>query len=134
MRPPQAPSPEARRPAKGLGAQAPVGLLSSKRVRKARMNAFAFGAFCAALVTAAAPVPPAPEAPPPPTVELPPVVVPAPPPEPEAAPDSARRRDPSGSVTVIRVSERPAEARDLAELCAQAPGVLLRDLGGLGQT
>ncbi|HYV47302.1 MAG TPA: TonB-dependent receptor [Myxococcaceae bacterium] len=88
----------------------------------------ALGALCALLLTAA---PTAPQDAP---TALPPVDVPAPPEPAPPAPDAAARRDPSGSVTVIPVSDRPAQARDAAELLAQAPGVLVQDLGGLGQT
>ena len=87
----------------------------------------ASGALCALLLSAD------PSAPAPATVALPPVEVPAPPEPAPPAPDSAARRDPSGSVTVIPVADRPAQARDTAELLAQAPGVLVQDLGGLGQ-
>ncbi|HZN93851.1 MAG TPA: hypothetical protein VFB81_14165 [Myxococcales bacterium] len=84
----------------------------------------ALGALCALLLSAdPVPVPVPPPAPLPSPVALPPVDVPAPP-EP-ASPDSVTRRDPSGSVTVIRVADRPAQARDTAELLAQAPGVLV---------
>lgn len=71
-------------------------------------------------------------------VRLPPVVVPAPAPAPgeqqEPPPEAAARRDPSSAVTVIRVDGHPEQARDTAELLAAAPGVVVQDLGGLGQT
>jgi len=88
----------------------------------------ALGALCALLLASG------PDAPADAPTALPPVDVPAPPEPPPPPPDSAARRDPSGSVTVIQASERPAQARDAAELLAQAPGVLVQDLGGLGQT
>ncbi|HVE85726.1 MAG TPA: TonB-dependent receptor plug domain-containing protein, partial [Myxococcales bacterium] len=88
----------------------------------------ALGALCALALAAAPPDPPA--AP----VALPPVVVPAPAQPAPPPPDAVERRDPSGQVTVLRVADRPAQARDTAELLAQAPGVLVQDLGGLGQT
>ncbi len=49
-------------------------------------------------------------------------------------PDTAARRDPSGSLTVIRVDEVGGAARDTAALLATAPGVTLQDLGGYGQS
>ena len=58
-----------------------------------------FSALLGALLLGADPAP----------VSLPPVEVPAPPgPAAPPPPDSAARRDPSGSVTVIRVADRPA--------------------------
>ncbi len=64
-------------------------------------------------------------------VPLPPVIVPLPAPE---EPKSPPRRDPSGSITVVETRENRGEAKDAAELLAPAPGVLLQDQGGLGQT
>lgn len=63
--------------------------------------------------------------------ELPAVLVPLPAPEPSAA--SPGKVDPSGASSVVQVGERRHEVKELAELAATAPGVLLRDSGGLGQ-
>lgn len=66
---------------------------------------------------------------------LPPVVVPVPPPERDApAPESPRRRDPTGAISVVEAQERGAEAHAASDLAASAPGVLLQDRGGLLQS
>ncbi len=65
-------------------------------------------------------------------VELPPVLVPLPADEPIAAAPS--RRDPSGALSVVEAEEHRGEAKDTAELLAAAPGVVLQDLGGMGQS
>ncbi|MHB8874782.1 MAG: TonB-dependent receptor plug domain-containing protein [Myxococcaceae bacterium] len=65
------------------------------------------------------------------TVELDPVLVPLPTDEPQAA--SPTRRDPSGSLSLIEVSEHRGEAKDTAELLSGAPGVMVQDTGGMGQ-
>ena len=62
---------------------------------------------------------------------LPAVWVPLPPDE--DAPASPRRRDPSGAVSTVEVGSHAGEAKDAAELLATAPGVVIQDLGGLGQ-
>ncbi len=62
---------------------------------------------------------------------LPPVTVPLPPPD--VPPESPTRRDPSGAITVIETREHQGEAKDTAELLAPSPGVVVLDLGGLGQ-
>lgn len=49
-------------------------------------------------------------------------------------PDSATRRDPSGALTVIRVEDLGAAARDTAEVLSTAPGVTVQDQGGYGQS
>lgn len=66
----------------------------------------------------------------PPTV-LPPVTVPLPP---EPRPESPSVRDPSGSSTVVDVSAHAGQVRDTAELAATAPGVVVQDSGGIGQS
>lgn len=65
-------------------------------------------------------------------VELPPVDVPvpaAPPP-----PESPLVRDPTGLTTVVEVESRRAEVSTLGALVGEAPGVLLQQRGGLGQS
>lgn len=65
-------------------------------------------------------------------VELPPVDVPvpaAPPP-----PESPQVRDPTGLTTVVDVSSRRAEVSTLGTLVSEAPGVVLQQSGGLGQS
>lgn len=65
-------------------------------------------------------------------VELPPVDVPvpaAPPP-----PESPLVRDPTALTTVVDVSSRRAEVSTLGTLVSEAPGVLLQQSGGLGQS
>ena len=67
-----------------------------------------------------------------PAVELPPVDVPvpaAPPP-----PESPVVRDPTGFTTVVDVDSRRAEASTLGALVGEAPGVVLQQSGGLGQS
>jgi len=64
-------------------------------------------------------------------VPLPPVVVPLPPAD---EPDSPARRDPAGSITVVETQEHRGEAKEAAELLAPAPGVIIHDQGGFGQT
>lgn len=64
-------------------------------------------------------------------VELPPVVVPLPP---EPAPESPARRDPSGARWEVDAGARRGEAKDTAELLAAAPGLVVQDRGGLGQS
>src|SRR5438105_1809535 len=64
---------------------------------------------------------------------LPPVVVPAPPELEPARPEAPSSRDPSGAITVLPVAEKRGQVRETAELIASAPGVLVEDLGGLGQ-
>jgi vitamin B12 transporter len=65
-------------------------------------------------------------------VELPPVDVPvpaAPPP-----PESPLVRDPTGLTTVVDVASRRAEMSTLGVLVSEAPGVVLQQSGGLGQS
>jgi iron complex outermembrane receptor protein len=67
-----------------------------------------------------------------PAVELPPVDVPvpaAPPP-----PESPLVRDPTGLTTVVDVASRRAEMSTLGMLVSEAPGVVLQQSGGLGQS
>ncbi len=67
-----------------------------------------------------------------PAVELPPVDVPvpaAPPP-----PESPLVRDPTGLTTVVDVGSRRAEVSTVGVLVAEAPGVVLQQSGGLGQS
>lgn len=66
------------------------------------------------------------------TVELPPVDVPvpaAPPP-----PESPLVRDPTGLTTVVDVGSRRAEVSTVGVLVGEAPGVVLQQSGGLGQS
>ncbi|WP_375742218.1 TonB-dependent receptor [Corallococcus interemptor] len=53
---------------------------------------------------------------------------------PEAPADSARRRDPTGAITVIDVRERAGEARDTAELLGGSASLVVQDSGGYGQS
>jgi len=65
-------------------------------------------------------------------VELPPVDVPvpaAPPP-----PESPLVRDPTGLTTVVDVGSRRAEVSTVGALVSEAPGVVLQQSGGLGQS
>ncbi len=65
-------------------------------------------------------------------VELPPVDVPvpaAPPP-----PESPLVRDPTGLTTVVDVGSRRAEVSTVGVLVGEAPGVVLQQSGGLGQS
>jgi vitamin B12 transporter len=65
-------------------------------------------------------------------VELPPVDVPvpaAPPP-----PESPLVRDPTGLTTVVDVGSRRAEVSTVGVLVGEAPGVVLQQTGGLGQS
>jgi len=65
-------------------------------------------------------------------VELPPVDVPvpaAPPP-----PESPLVRDPTGLTTVVEVGSRRAEVSTVGVLVGEAPGVVLQQSGGLGQS
>ena len=65
-------------------------------------------------------------------VELPPVDVPvpaAPPP-----PESPVVRDPTGLTTVVDVGSRRAEVSTVGVLVGEAPGVVLQQSGGLGQS
>ncbi|HET9158681.1 MAG TPA: TonB-dependent receptor, partial [Myxococcaceae bacterium] len=67
-----------------------------------------------------------------PAVELPPVDVPvpaAPPP-----PESPLVRDPTGFTTVVDVGSRRAEVSTVGVLVSEAPGVVLQQSGGLGQS
>src|SRR5215470_1238782 len=67
-----------------------------------------------------------------PAVELPPVDVPvpaAPPP-----PESPLTRDPTGFTTVVDVGSRRAEVSTVGMLVGEAPGVVLQQSGGLGQS
>ncbi|OJH42411.1 TonB-dependent receptor plug domain-containing protein [Cystobacter ferrugineus] len=48
--------------------------------------------------------------------------------------DSASRRDPSGALTVIDGEEGAGAARDTAALLSTAPGVVVQDSGGYGQS
>jgi len=67
-----------------------------------------------------------------PAIELPPVDVPvpaAPPP-----PESPVVRDPTGLTTVVDVGSRRAEMSTLGMLVSEAPGVVLQQSGGLGQS
>jgi iron complex outermembrane receptor protein len=75
----------------------------------------------------------APEAPPSEPLLIPTVEVEGTPPAPEP-PHAASRRDPSGALTVLRVDELRAAARDTAELLSAAPSVTLQDSGGWGQS
>ena len=66
------------------------------------------------------------------TVELPPVDVPvpaAPPP-----PESPLVRDPTGLTTVVDVASRRGEVSTVGLLVSEAPGVVLQQSGGLGQS
>ncbi|XXF77302.1 TonB-dependent receptor [Myxococcaceae bacterium GXIMD 01537] len=79
-----------------------------------------------------------PEAMEPPVPAAGPVIVPtvqveAAPPEP-AAPESATRRDPSGALTVIDTERFGGAAKDTAEVLASAPGLVVQDSGGWGQS
>ena len=53
---------------------------------------------------------------------------------PDAPPDSARRRDPTGAITVIDARERAGEARDTAELLGGSASLVVQDAGGYGQS
>ncbi|NRD48608.1 TonB-dependent receptor plug domain-containing protein [Corallococcus exiguus] len=53
---------------------------------------------------------------------------------PEAPVDSARRRDPTGAITVIDARERVGEARDTAELLGGSASLVVQDSGGYGQS
>ncbi|NRD56783.1 TonB-dependent receptor plug domain-containing protein [Corallococcus exiguus] len=53
---------------------------------------------------------------------------------PEAPVDSARRRDPTGAITVIDARERAGEARDTAELLGGSASLVVQDSGGYGQS
>ncbi|NOJ98228.1 TonB-dependent receptor [Corallococcus coralloides] len=53
---------------------------------------------------------------------------------PEAPADSARRRDPTGAITVIDARERAGEARDTAELLGGSASLVVQDSGGYGQS
>ncbi|NNC08849.1 TonB-dependent receptor [Corallococcus exiguus] len=53
---------------------------------------------------------------------------------PEAPVDSARRRDPTGAITVIDARERAGEARDTAELLGGSASLVVQDAGGYGQS
>lgn len=66
-----------------------------------------------------------------PAVPLPPVEVPVP--DAEAAPSSVTRTTPSGLVTLIDTAAHRGEAKDIAELLAPTPGVVVSDSGGVGQ-
>ncbi|MFY0581538.1 TonB-dependent receptor [Cystobacter fuscus] len=48
--------------------------------------------------------------------------------------ESASRRDPSGALTVIDAEEGSGAARDTAALLSTAPGVVVQDSGGYGQS
>jgi vitamin B12 transporter len=48
--------------------------------------------------------------------------------------DSATRRDPTGALTVIPVQGEGGAARDTAALLSTAPGVVVQDSGGFGQS
>lgn len=63
---------------------------------------------------------------------LPPVVVPLP--SEQLPPQAPQKRDPTGALTVMEVEERRGEAKETAELLATAPGVVVQDAGGLGQS
>ncbi|WP_186001932.1 TonB-dependent siderophore receptor [Corallococcus sp. Z5C101001] len=52
---------------------------------------------------------------------------------PDAPPDSVRRRDPTGAITVIDARERAGEARDTAELLGGSASLVVQDAGGYGQ-
>ncbi|MBN9682334.1 MULTISPECIES: TonB-dependent receptor plug domain-containing protein [unclassified Corallococcus] len=53
---------------------------------------------------------------------------------PEAPVDSARRRDPTGAITIIDARERAGEARDTAELLGGSASLVVQDSGGYGQS
>ena len=63
------------------------------------------------------------------TVPLPGALTPAP-----TTSESPARRDPTGALSVIPVPDTLAEAKDVSEVLAQAPGVVIQDVGGLGQS
>ncbi|MBU8895602.1 TonB-dependent receptor [Corallococcus sp. M34] len=50
------------------------------------------------------------------------------------APDAARRRDPTGAITVIDARSHDGEARDTAELLSGGAGLAVQDTGGFGQS
>jgi vitamin B12 transporter len=64
-------------------------------------------------------------------IVLPPVTVPLPPAEP--ASESPARRDPTGALSHVDASAHAGEAKDAAELLSSAPGVLVQEVGGVGQ-
>ncbi len=77
--------------------------------------------------------PPAPDDAPPDFV-LPPVQVEEVLVAPVAAPESPTRRDPSGALTVIDTERFGGAAKDTAEVLASAPGLVVQDSGGWGQS
>jgi vitamin B12 transporter len=66
------------------------------------------------------------------TIALPAVEVHAPPPT--EPPETASQRDPSGALTVIDTAAFGGAAKDAAEVLSTAPGVVVQDSGGYGQS
>src|SRR5687767_7577782 len=107
------------------------------------------GVCLAFLISASAWAQPEPVSPPPPPVtvepeppaapgaEQAPITVPTvqvqAPPSAEP-PEAASQRDPTGALTVIETAAFGGAAKDAAEVLSTAPGVVVQDSGGYGQT